>query len=110
MLPSEPDLLVVLCTVPSEAVAEALARALVGERLAACVNVLPGVRSIYRWQGEVADDRELLCLIKTRRELFSALRDRVAALHPYDVPEIVALGAQDVSRSYLAWVAESTSP
>lgn len=103
-----PDLLVVLCTVPSEDVAATLGRTLVEEGLAACVNVLPGVRSFYRWRGELNDDRELLCLIKTRRALFDALRDRVVALHPYEVPEIVAVAAADANASYLRWVAEST--
>jgi periplasmic divalent cation tolerance protein len=104
-----PDLLVVLCTVPSEEVAERLGRTLVEERLAACVNVLPAVRSFYRWQGELNDDRELLCLIKTRRALFDRLRERVTALHPYEVPEILAVAAADVNASYLGWVADSTS-
>lgn len=100
--------MLVLSTVPTEDVAAALARTLVEEGLAACVNILPGMRSLYAWRGETCDDREVLCLIKTRRALFPALRDRLTALHPYEVPEIVALAAEEVSRAYLDWVSAST--
>jgi periplasmic divalent cation tolerance protein len=105
---SAEDLAVVMVTAPSPEVAESLARALVGEGLAACVNVVPGVRSIYRWQGQICDDAEVLCLIKTRAALVPALTDRVLALHPYEVPEVLALPGAQVSTRYRRWLVEST--
>ena len=74
------------------------------ERLAACGNLLPQVRSIYRWQGQVHDESEVLMVLKTRREGVEALRERVVALHPYECPEVVALAADEVHPPYLAWV------
>ena len=102
------DLQVVLCTVPDAERGADLARTLVEERLAACVNLLPGLRSIYTWKGRVEDDAEALLVIKTRPDLFEALRERLAALHPYDVPEIVALEVGACHGPYLDWVREST--
>ncbi|MDB4972321.1 MAG: CutA1 divalent ion tolerance protein [Myxococcaceae bacterium] len=100
---------VVLCTVPTEQVAEAIARTLVEERLAACVNIVPGIRSIYRWQGKVEDDRELLLIIKTQQSCFHALEARVRALHPAEVCEVIALEATGVAAPYLAWLLTETS-
>ncbi len=97
-----------LVTCPSAAVGERIARRLVEERLAACVNLIPRVISTYRWQGKLARDRETLLVIKSRRVRFPALARRVAALHPYSVPEIIALPLQAGSRPYLAWIREST--
>lgn len=102
------DLVVVLCTVPDEEVGASLARTVVEERLAACVNLVPGLRSIYSWKGEIQDDGEILLVIKTRGSRFGELRERIAALHPYDVPEIVALPAADCHRPYRDWVLEVT--
>jgi periplasmic divalent cation tolerance protein len=96
--------LVVLTTVGSEDAAVALANALVERRLVACVNVLPGVRSIYRWQGAVQDDRELLLLAKTTAGRLAELTAALAQLHPYEVPEIVALEAASVAPAYAAWL------
>lgn len=101
------DALVVLVTAPSAEKAAEIARAVVEERLAACGNVLPGVRSIYRWQGAVQEDAEVLLLLKTRRERFAALRDRILALHPYEVPEVIALPVEAGSQPYLDWIAQS---
>jgi periplasmic divalent cation tolerance protein len=101
---------VVFVTVPNQDVAVALARTLVQERLVACVNIVPGVRSIYAWQGQVCDEAELLCVLKTRGSLFPALRDRVVALHPYEVPEIVALPLAFGHAPYLDWVLKETVP
>jgi len=95
---------VVLVTAPSADKAAALARALVEEKLAACVNVLGGVRSIYRWEGQVQDEPEALLLIKTRGELFERLRARVVALHEYSCPEIIALPIAQGHAPYLAWL------
>lgn len=98
------SMLVVLMTAPSEEVAANLGRTLVEERLAACVNIVPRLRSIYAWRGKVEDEAEVLCLVKTRAALWEALRTRVLALHPYEVPELVALRPAEVSPAYLAWV------
>jgi periplasmic divalent cation tolerance protein len=95
---------VVLMTAPSAEVAADMARALVGEGLAACVNIVPGVRSIYRWQGELCDDAEVLCVIKTRADRFEALRARIVALHPNEVAEIIALPVAAGNPPYLAWI------
>lgn len=103
-----PDALVVLVTCPSAEQAASLARTLVEERLAACGNVLPGLRSIYRWEGQVQDEPEALLLLKTARGRFEALRERVLALHPYQVPEVLALPVEAGSAAYLAWLAEGT--
>ena len=98
---------VVLITVPSEEVARSIARALVEERLAACVNILPGLTSIYRWQGEVAEDQEVLLIIKTTTFAFPRLKERVLALHPYTVPEIIALPIAEGHGAYLDWLREN---
>jgi periplasmic divalent cation tolerance protein len=98
---------VVLVTAPDLAAAGEIGRRLVEEGLAACVNLVPGVRSIYRWQGELHDDAEVLMIAKTRAALVGALAARVRALHPYDVPEVIALPVAAGSEPYLAWVRES---
>lgn len=97
-----------LVTAPSAEVAAAIGRAVVTEGLAACVNVVPGVRSIYRWQGELCDDAEVLCVMKTRAERVAALTDRVVALHPYEVPEVIALPIAAGSAPYLRFVDDAT--
>jgi periplasmic divalent cation tolerance protein len=102
-----PDALVVLVTAPSADEAARIARALVEEGLAACGNVVPGLRSIYRWEGKVQDDAEALLLLKTTRARFEALRARVLALHPYQVPEVLALPVEAGNAAYLAWIAGS---
>ncbi|MBI2495744.1 MAG: divalent-cation tolerance protein CutA [Candidatus Omnitrophica bacterium] len=103
------ELLVVLVTCPTCAIARRLASTLVEERLAACVNALPGVESIFRWQGKVERCREVLLLIKTTARRFERLRRAVMALHPYDVPEIIALPIVAGHRPYLRWVRSSVS-
>lgn len=87
--------------------ADRLARALVDERLAACVQALPGVRSTYVWQGAVESADEVLLLIKTRTDLFDALTARVEELHPYDVPEVVAVPLTHISAAYAGWLADA---
>jgi len=98
--------IVVLCTVGRVEDAEAIARALVDERLAACVSVVPSVVSIYRWKGVVERDEERLLVIKSRRERFEELRAAIVARHPYEVPEIVALPLDAGHAPYLAWIDE----
>ncbi len=100
--------IVVLITVPDMKVARRVAKPLVEEGLAACVNLVPGVRSIYRWEGKTCDEPELLLLVKTRRACFAALERRVRELHPYSVPEVIALPIVEGSAPYLDWVAAST--
>jgi periplasmic divalent cation tolerance protein len=98
------DILVCLSTCPDPATAAAIAGALVDESLAACVNQLPGVRSTYRWQGAVHTDEEVLLVIKTTAGRFEALKARLLALHPYELPELVALSVTDGHAPYLDWV------
>jgi periplasmic divalent cation tolerance protein len=93
-----------LVTAPDEETGRRIARALVEERLAACVNVLPGVHSIYRWKGAVEEASEVMLVVKTRAERAGLLAARVRALHPYELPEVVALPVTDGSRAYLRWV------
>ena len=100
------DAIVVLVTVPADR-AEALARTLVEERRCACVNLVPGVRSIYRWEDQVQADPETLCVVKTTRQGFEALKARVLELHPYQVPEVIALPVEAGHAPYLAWLAST---
>lgn len=102
------DAVVVLVTAPTPERAAEIARAVVEERLAACGNVVPGLRSIYRWEGKVQEDAEALLVLKTTRARLDALRDRVLALHPYEVPEVIALPVEAGSAPYLAWIAAET--
>ena len=100
--------LLILTNLPDEAGARDLATMLVSRRLAACVNVIPGVTSYYRWKGQLQRDAELLLVIKTRAACLDGLRATLARLHPYDVPELVALKVEDGLAPYLAWLDEST--
>lgn len=102
--------LVVLCAVPDQDVATAIARTLVEERLAACVNCVPGVTSIYRWKGELQVEGELLLVIKTTRERYEAASARIVALHPYELPEVIAVDVSHGLDRYLAWVERETRP
>lgn len=102
--------LIVFVTVPDAEAGARLGRVLVEERLAACVNVVPGLRSIYVWQGAVTDEAEALCLIKTRSGLFTALQARLGQLHPYQVPEILGVEPARGNPSYLRWLAQATAP
>jgi periplasmic divalent cation tolerance protein len=97
--------IVVFSTFPTEDKAAEIARTLVSEGHAACANLVPAVRSIYRWQGQICDERETLAVMKTTRERFEALRDRLVALHPYEVPEVIALPVEAGHPPYLDWVA-----
>ncbi|GAB5544845.1 MAG: divalent cation tolerance protein CutA [Sandaracinaceae bacterium] len=102
------DAIVVLCTAPDEGVGATLARGLVDAKLAACVNLVPGVRSFYAWEGEVHDDAEVQLLIKSRRARFAALEAWLGEHHPYDVPEIIALPIEVGSKAYLGWLETQT--
>lgn len=104
------SLLLCLTTCPDPDSADRLARALVEERLAACVSVLPGVQSTYRWQGALEQASEYLLLIKTTRARYPALQARLPALHPYELPELVAVESSAALPAYLQWVAAATAP
>jgi len=107
---SAPDVVVVLTTVASAEEGARIGRALVEERLAACVNVVGPIRSIYRWQGAVEEAAEHLLVVKGRATALGALDARLRALHSYDVPEVLALPASGGSAAYLAWLDEATKP
>jgi periplasmic divalent cation tolerance protein len=100
----EKQSIVVLCTCPDRGIAELIAETLVGERLAACVNILPEITSIYRWEGRQQHDRELLLVIKTAETLYAELEGRIRALHPYQVVEVIALPIRKGAADYLDWI------
>lgn len=95
---------VVLTTAPDVSVAEALVTQLVEERLIACANIIPGVRSIYRWEGEVRTEDEVMVVLKTTMAVVDALRDRIISLHPYDLPEVLAITDVSGSDAYTDWI------
>ena len=108
---SRMDILIVYCTLPTGeqgSKAAEIARALVEEGLAACVNLIPHIRSFYLWQGDLCADAEQLAIIKTTAERFEALRARIVALHPYECPEVVAIPVTQGHAGYLDWVRETT--
>jgi len=102
------DAMLVLTTLPSAEAAAELAKAVVEEKLAACANLLPAVRSIYRWQGRVQDESEVLVLFKTRQEHFERLRARLLELHPYEIPEVLAVPVEQGYQAYLDWLGQET--
>lgn len=105
---SQGEFAVVLVTVSSEEEGLRIARDLVDEKLAACVNIISGLRSIYRWEGEICDEGELLLVIKTRMALFEQVEGKIREIHSYEVPEIVAIPITRGSEAYLSWLGEST--
>ena len=102
------EAIVVVCTMPSEDQAQEMARTLLQERLCACVNILPGVRSLYSWQGNLNEDSEVICLLKTERDRFEALKSRILELHPYELPEVIALPVVLAHKPYLDWIRKTT--
>lgn len=102
------EVCVVYCTCPDAVVAESLGLGLVESRLAACVNIQPEIRSIYRWQGEVQDDAECLMMIKTTQAAMNEVQRWLIEQHPYDEPEVIAVPVSEGSPGYLAWVAAET--
>lgn len=103
------DVRVVFVTVPNEEVALTISKQLVEERLVACVNIVPGLRSVYRWQGQIEDEQEHLLICKTSEERLDAMIPRVAEIHPYTVPEVIALSVAEGHSPYLDWVLAQTS-
>jgi periplasmic divalent cation tolerance protein len=106
MAESDADVVVVLSTVPASDSAEKIARALVAEQLAACVNLITGVRSFYEWDGSIADQEEYLAVIKTTRARVPAILKRLPEIHPYDLPEALVVPVTDGHPPYLAWIAQ----
>jgi periplasmic divalent cation tolerance protein len=105
----DPDYIIVLITAPSSEVGKKIASSLVERKLAACVNIISSIHSIFRWEGEISSEEEVLLVVKSRRELFEGqLIPAVQELHPYDVPEIIALPVWKGSKSYLDWIGEET--
>jgi len=103
------DLRLILCTFPDTDQARAIGTTLIEEQLAACVNLIPGVKSIYRWQGAVETSAEVLTIFKTTASAYPAFEERLRALHPYEVPEIIALEPHQVTPAYARWVMDSVS-
>ena len=95
---------VILCTINDKDKAKEIAKVLLELRLAACVNIVDNVCSIYRWQGEICEDGEYLIIIKSRRDLFEELKNKITELHPYEVPEIISLNIEQGSESYIDWL------
>lgn len=103
-----PDHIVVYITVPSPEEGERIAKGLVEKKLASCVSIVPGLRSIYRWQGKIWDEMELLVIAKTKGPLFERLEEEVKSIHSYKVPEIIAVPIVKGSKEYLDWIGENT--
>jgi periplasmic divalent cation tolerance protein len=101
------DLQIVLCTTPDRETAELIADTLVSQQLAACVNILPGVTSVYRWQGAIEHSEELLLIIKTSQTVWPMLEAQIQALHPYELPEIVAVPIKTGEAEYIQWLENS---
>lgn len=102
------EYIIVFITVPTSDDGCKIARTLVGEKLAACVNILPGIRSVYTWEDEVCEDQEVLLMIKTRAEIFEDLSARVKKVHPYDLPEVIAVSLTAGAADYLNWIDQVT--
>jgi len=102
------DAMVVLITAPNEDDAATMAKVLVEARLAGCVNIIRNIRSLYRWQGKVEDEQEVLMIVKTREERFADLVKKVKELHSYTVPEIIALPIVNGVEEYLGWLRQET--
>jgi periplasmic divalent cation tolerance protein len=99
--------IVVFCTVPDEYVAEKIANKVVQKKLAACCNIIPGLRSIYIWKNEIQDDKEMLLIIKTKKDIFTKLQKAITEIHPYSIPEIISISIENGSKNYLNWVEQN---
>jgi periplasmic divalent cation tolerance protein len=105
----EVETIVIFTTTPTKADARKIVKELVSNRLAACASILPGLESVFRWKGKVNIEPEFLVIVKTRRNLFEEVAKQIEKLHPYDVPEIIALTVSNGSSKYLKWVEENTN-
>lgn len=99
---------IVFCSCPDSACAETLATTLVSKRLAACVNIVPGVKSVYRWQNKIEIDSECQLIIKTSEHCLKAVEAEIIQLHPYELPELIAVTISEGSAAYLGWIQENT--
>ena len=106
--PPNESIVLLFCTCPDADVAQRIAHALVGERLAACVNIVPGLRSVYRWKGKIQDDAECQLLIKTRESHIGAVTESIHRLHPYELPEVIAVPVVAGLAPYLDWIRDNT--
>lgn len=100
--------IIIFSTAPSKREAEKIAKALVSKRLVACVNIVPKIRSIYRWKGKMFDEQEFLLIMKSRRSLFAKIKTTLKKLHSYECPELVCLNIEDGLPDYLKWIMENT--
>lgn len=101
-------MIIILCNTNSQENAELIAQTLVSEELCACVNIIPKIQSIYKWQGKIENDTEFLMLIKTKNELFEQVKNRILELHPYEVPEVISFDITNGNKEYLDWVCQNT--
>ncbi len=95
---------IILCTCPDKESAENIARQLINDKIAACINILPGITSIYTWQGNIETDQEHLLLIKTRKDRFQTVEKSIQTCHPYEIPEIIAIPVENGLAEYLQWI------
>jgi periplasmic divalent cation tolerance protein len=102
------EYIIVFCTVPDQAAADAITEKVIAEKLTPCVNIIPGLVSVYRWKGKINRDSELLLVMKTKRELFEKLSSAIKEIHPYEVPEIIAVPLSAGFPPYLSWIDENT--
>lgn len=102
------DIVVINCTVPNKKIAKDITRVLMKHKLAACVSMVENVKSVFSWEGEICEEKEILLLIKTRRTNYGKVKLVIEDLHPYSVPEIIALPVVDCSEDYLKWLVKET--
>jgi len=107
-MPNISEHIIVLCTCPDDAAATIIADRLVAERYAACVNIVPGIMSVFQWKDGIEHDDELLLIIKTRQDCYLALESLIQELHPYELPEIIAVSIERGLNEYLEWINQST--
>ena len=102
------DYIIILCTINSIENAETIANNLVQDRLAACINIIPQIQSVYFWNGKIQNDEEFLLLIKTKKNLFNSVKEGITKLHPYEIPEIISIDITDGNQNYLTWIENNT--
>ncbi len=102
------EYIVIFCTTNNKENAELIGHSLVQEKLAACTNIIPKITSIYSWNNQIVKDEELLLVIKTKKELFDDVKNKILSLHSYDVPEIISIDIKEGSKPYLDWINENT--
>lgn len=100
----QPIYQIILCTCPDRESAEKIARQLINDKIAACINILPGITSIYTWQGNIETEQEHLLLIKTRKDRFQAIEKSIQTSHPYEIPEIIAIPVENGLAEYMQWI------